>query len=121
MKTSLNNARSLLQILVVSILIITATGISSALAAPAKPSYEYYVVGSSNDAAGSTSAGQLLMGGGTDVDDAFRWMIGKSGGGDFVVIGVAHRTFALLDIARRDVDERRFIACFRQRAPELSR
>lgn len=86
MKTSFNNARSLLQILVVSILIITATGVSSALAAPAKPSYEYYVVGSSNDAVGSPSAGQLLMGGSTDVDDAFRWMIGKSGGGDFVVI-----------------------------------
>ncbi|MGB9893413.1 MAG: cyanophycinase [Candidatus Saccharicenans sp.] len=26
------------------------------------------------------------MGGGSDVDDAFRWMIQKSGGGDFVVI-----------------------------------
>ncbi|MFT3893393.1 MAG: cyanophycinase [Anaerolineales bacterium] len=28
------------------------------------------------------------MGGGTDVDAAFQWMIGKSGGGDFVVIRV---------------------------------
>jgi cyanophycinase len=28
----------------------------------------------------------VLMGGGPDVDDAFRWMISKSGGGNFVVI-----------------------------------
>ena len=26
------------------------------------------------------------MGGGTDVDAAFKWMIEKSGGGDFVII-----------------------------------
>ena len=29
----------------------------------------------------------VLMGGGENVDEAFRWMIGKSGGGNFVVIG----------------------------------
>jgi len=31
-------------------------------------------------------AGTVLMGGGTDVNGAFKWMITKSGGGDFVVI-----------------------------------
>jgi cyanophycinase len=48
--------------------------------------YKYYVIGNSGDVIRSTSPGLMLMGGGTDVDDAFRWMISKSGGGDFVVI-----------------------------------
>jgi cyanophycinase len=52
----------------------------------AKPSYQYYVVGSSSDVVRSSSPGTVLMGGGSDVDAAFQWMIGKSGGGDFVVI-----------------------------------
>jgi cyanophycinase-like exopeptidase len=33
-----------------------------------------------------TEPGFVLMGGGTDVDEAFKWMIDRSGGGDFVVI-----------------------------------
>jgi cyanophycinase len=77
----------LIQILVVFALIVSVTGVSNASAAQSK--YEYYVVGSSDDATASTTAGQLLMGGGTDVDAAFVWMINKSGGGDFVVIRAA--------------------------------
>lgn len=52
----------------------------------AKAQYEYYVTGSSADVVTTTTAGTVLMGGGTDVDAAFQWMISKSGGGDFVVI-----------------------------------
>jgi cyanophycinase len=52
----------------------------------AKPQYEYHVVGSSADVTTSTTAGTVLAGGGADVAAAFQWMIGKSGGGDFVVI-----------------------------------
>jgi cyanophycinase len=52
----------------------------------AKSSYQYFAVGSQNDVTTTTTAGTVLMGGGTDVDAAFQWMIGKSGGGDFVVI-----------------------------------
>lgn len=33
-----------------------------------------------------TRYGLMLMGGGTDVDDAFRWLIQRSGGGDLVVL-----------------------------------
>lgn len=54
----------------------------------AKKQYEYYVVGSSADVATSTTAGTVLAGGGADVAAAFQWMIGRSGGGDFVVIRV---------------------------------
>jgi len=52
----------------------------------AKSAYEYYAVGSQSDVTRTTTAGTVFMGGGTDVDAAFQWMIGKSGGGDFVVI-----------------------------------
>ena len=52
----------------------------------AKSSYQYFAVGNQNDVTKTTTAGTVLMGGGTDVDAAFQWMIGKSGGGDFVVI-----------------------------------
>ena len=57
---------------------------NSALAG--KKQYEYYFVGNSNDVNTPTQSGTVLMGGGTDVDAAFQWMINKSGGGDFVVI-----------------------------------
>ena len=88
MQIGFPNSKLLLQVLVVFALLGSLTGFSSALAAPARPSYEYYVTGSSTNVTRSTTAGQLLMGGGTDVDAAFQWMIGKSGGGDFVVIRV---------------------------------
>ena len=75
------------QWIVVFLLIVSVGGqASSVSAAGTKPSYEYYVVGNSTNVTRSTTAGELLMGGGTDVDAAFQWMIGKSGGGDFVVI-----------------------------------
>lgn len=60
-------------------------------AAPAafagKP-YQYHVVGDPTDVAPPhpTAPSLVLMGGGPDVDDAFKWMIRKSGGGNFVVI-----------------------------------
>ncbi len=48
--------------------------------------YDYYAVGDRGDAPSAATGGLVLMGGGTDVDAAFRWMIGRSGGGDFVVL-----------------------------------
>lgn len=52
----------------------------------AKKPYTYYRVGNPSDITASTTAGTVLMGGGTDVDAAFQWMCGRSGGGDFLVI-----------------------------------
>lgn len=43
-------------------------------------------IGSMLDVLKPTTGGTCLMGGNTDVDAAFKWMISKSGGGDFVVI-----------------------------------
>jgi len=54
--------------------------------ASAAKSYSYFRVGSAADIAPGTTAGTVLMGGGTDVDAAFQWMCARSGGGDFLVI-----------------------------------
>lgn len=43
-------------------------------------------IGSTTDVSRTTSGGTLLMGGGTDVDAAMRWMITKAGGGDIIVL-----------------------------------
>ncbi|ANH82721.1 hypothetical protein A8C56_18630 [Niabella ginsenosidivorans] len=44
------------------------------------------LVGDTADVIKSTGGGMVLMGGGTDVDAAFKWMIDRSGGGDVVII-----------------------------------
>jgi cyanophycinase len=53
---------------------------------PGTPSCTVYVTGNPGWVNKSTSQGTLIAGGGMDNDDAMRWMISKSGGGDFVVI-----------------------------------
>ena len=75
----------------------TATSISTATATPTftptptatatdPGGYDYYLTGNPADATHATTAGLMLMGGGTDVDAAMEWLIEKSGGGDFVVL-----------------------------------
>ena len=44
------------------------------------------IVGDVADVQTTTKSGIVIMGGGTDVDAAFRWMIDRSGGGDVVII-----------------------------------
>ena len=52
----------------------------------AEPPYQYFRTGNTQDINTKTQAGFALMGGGTDLDEAFQWMCERSGGGDFVVI-----------------------------------
>jgi cyanophycinase len=52
----------------------------------AAKSYSYFRVGNQSDVSTATTAGTVLMGGGTDVDAAFQWMCQRSGNGDFLVI-----------------------------------
>ena len=47
---------------------------------------QYVRVGNAADVSTKTEAGFALMGGGTDLDEAFRWMCGHSGGGDFLIL-----------------------------------
>lgn len=44
------------------------------------------IIGDTTDVNTTTKAGIVLMGGGKDVDAAFKWMIDKSGGGNVVII-----------------------------------
>ncbi|MCE2937237.1 MAG: cyanophycinase [Cyclobacteriaceae bacterium] len=50
------------------------------------------LVGDSEDVTSPTAGGTVLMGGSTDVDEAIRWMLQRSGGGDFVVIRASGST-----------------------------
>lgn len=61
------------------------------LLAPASTAQKYqYVRTGANEAAHSKyQFGLALMGGGSDLDDAFRWLCGKSGGGDFLILRAA--------------------------------
>ncbi len=52
----------------------------------AEATYTSYMTGDASDVTTTTTGGTVLMGGSTDVDEAIRWMIQKSGGGDFVVL-----------------------------------
>ncbi len=48
--------------------------------------YDYFRIGNPADVQTKTSYGIVVAGGGRDVDAAMKWMIDRSGGGDFVVI-----------------------------------
>ncbi|MGH9474798.1 MAG: cyanophycinase [Terriglobales bacterium] len=61
-----------------------ALGLGAAVKAP--PPYRYGRAGNKTDRAGAPRAGFALMGGGTDLDQAFQWMCRRAGGGDFLVL-----------------------------------
>jgi cyanophycinase len=48
--------------------------------------FQYFRSGSPQDLATTARTGFALMGGGKDLDEAFRWMCNRSGGGDFLVL-----------------------------------
>lgn len=48
--------------------------------------FQYIRVGNAQDATTKAGAGYALMGGGDDLDEAFRWLCEKGGGGDFLVL-----------------------------------
>lgn len=55
-------------------------------AAAQTPPVEYTHVGNPLDITTKTQPGYVLMGGGKDVEEAFRWLIQRSGGGDFLIL-----------------------------------
>lgn len=60
---------------------------SAGVVAAGSSKLPYYRVGNANDAAGAgPTAGTMLMGGGTDVDDAFTWLCSHANGGDILVL-----------------------------------
>ena len=52
----------------------------------ADPAYKYFRSGNPNDVTSKPEAGYALMGGGSDIDDAFTWLCKKANGGDLLVI-----------------------------------
>ncbi|MBL7845429.1 MAG: cyanophycinase [Cyclobacteriaceae bacterium] len=59
---------------------------------PPKKTISLGITGDQADVTVPTSLGIVLMGGSTDVDEAFRWMIDRAKGGDFVVIRASGST-----------------------------
>ena len=53
------------------------------------PTYKYIRIGNPQDVTTKPTAGYALMGGGSDLDEAFRWLCGKAPGGDFLVLRAA--------------------------------
>ena len=49
-------------------------------------SYQYFRIGNKNDVTTVPAAGTAIMGGGTDLDEAFRWLCQKGNGGDFLIL-----------------------------------
>lgn len=48
--------------------------------------YQYFRIGQKTDAQTKATPGTAMMGGGADLDEGFRWLCEKAGGGDFVVL-----------------------------------
>jgi cyanophycinase len=49
-------------------------------------SYQYTRIGNKEDVQTQPTAGIAMMGGGSDLDEAFRWLCNKGDGGDFLVL-----------------------------------
>ena len=49
-------------------------------------SYQYFRIGNKNDIQTKPAAGVAMMGGGDDLDAAFRWLCEKGNGGDFLIL-----------------------------------
>src|SRR5579863_8834351 len=68
--------------------ILAAIALSPVLHAqtPAATAYRYLRVGNTADIAATPHPGYALMGGGTDLDEAFQWLCDRAGGGDLLVV-----------------------------------
>ena len=49
-------------------------------------SYQYFRLGNRDDVQTKPAFGVAMMGGGSDLDEAFRWLCNKGNGGDFLVL-----------------------------------
>src|SRR5689334_480638 len=73
-------------VFVISCVALTVSGASHTSSAADAP-YKYFRTGNAEDAPGNNlQGGFALIGGGKDLDEAFVWMCGWSGGGDFLIV-----------------------------------
>lgn len=68
-------------------ILLTLVLVTSALAQ--NPTYKYIRIGSPTDVTTKAAAGYALMGGGTDLDEAFKFLCDRGNGGDFLVLRAA--------------------------------
>jgi cyanophycinase len=69
-----------------SVVFLSLICCSSAFAIGHSQSYKYKRLGSDLDAQTRPEPGTAMMGGGTDLDEAFRWLCGKGHNGDFLIL-----------------------------------
>src|ERR1035441_4589663 len=55
-------------------------------------SWQYFRLGSKDDVQTQPVGGTAMMGGGSDLDEAFRWLCLKANGGDFLVLRAKNGT-----------------------------
>lgn len=72
--------------LVLSAVVLPGFAPGVVASAQTAPAYRYYRVGNAANAAATSRAGYALMGGGTDLDEAFRFLCEHAGGGDLLVL-----------------------------------
>jgi cyanophycinase len=72
-----------------ALVLLLAMPLSSITQPAPKPAYRYFRVGGSANVHAHPQAGYALMGGGTDLDEAFRWLCNHADGGDFLVLRAA--------------------------------
>ena len=60
--------------------------IGAAAWAQTAPAYRYFRVGNEANVVAAPRPGYALMGGGTDLDEAFQWLCARAGGGDLLVL-----------------------------------
>lgn len=65
---------------------ILAAMVSAPPCLAADSSYQYIRLGNEADVSPKTVFGLALLGGGSDLDEAFRWLCNKGNGGDFLVL-----------------------------------
>ncbi len=73
-------SRNVFSILPVALIIFLSCGVGQGA------SYKYIRIGQKDDAHTKPVAGIAMMGGGDDLDDAFRWLCDKADGGDFLIL-----------------------------------
>jgi cyanophycinase len=73
----------------VSTLALVLTVFAATPRSHSQTAFKYIRIGNPVDATTSASPGYALMGGGSDLDDAFRWLCRKAPGGDFLVLRAA--------------------------------
>ena len=70
-------------------LVLLAAALLTVLAtqpAYANDSYKYFRIGNKEDVQTKAAFGIAMIGGGKDLDEAFRWLCNKGNGGDFLII-----------------------------------